>query len=83
MHGMKDVDSLHEMLQKFLSVLPIEQRLAGIAPEQRLAGLSPEQQILALSDEVLRGMPDEYLRTLPAGVQEAIRERLARTPSTK
>lgn len=83
MQGMKDVDSLHEMLQKFLSVLPIEQRLAGIPLEQRLAGLTPEQQILALSDEVLRKLPDEYLSTLPTGVQETIRERLARTSSAK
>jgi hypothetical protein len=53
-----------------------EQRLAGLAPEQRLAGLTPEQQVLALSDEVLRGLPKEYLGSLSADAQEAIRRRL-------
>ncbi len=53
-----------------------EERLAGLAPEQRLAGLAPEQQVLALSDEVLRGLSPEYLSTLPADVQEAIRRRI-------
>jgi hypothetical protein len=59
-----------------LAGLAPEQRLAGLAPEQRLAGLAPEQQVLALSDEVLRGLPSEYLSTLPAEIQESIRSRL-------
>ena len=59
-----------------LAGLAPEERLAGLAPEQRLAGLAPEQQVLALSDEVLRGLPKEYLSTLPADVQEAIRRRI-------
>jgi len=53
-----------------------EERLAGLTPEQRLAGLAPEQQVLALSDGVLRGLPKEYLSSLSADVQEAIRRRL-------
>jgi hypothetical protein len=52
-----------------------EDLLAGLAPEERLAGLAPEEQILALSDEVLRGFPEDYVRSLPAHVQQVIRER--------
>jgi hypothetical protein len=59
-----------------LAGLAPEQRLAGVPPEQRLAGLPPEQQVLALSDVVLRGLPAEYLRSLPPDVQEAIRRRI-------
>ncbi len=51
-------------------------RVDGLAPEERLADLAPEQQVLALSDVVLRGLPKEYLSTLPADIQEAIRRRL-------
>ena len=47
-----------------------------MAPQERLAGLAPEEQILALSDDVLRGLPDEYIRTLPRRVQQTIRKRL-------
>src|SRR4051812_10033149 len=48
-----------------LAGLAPEQRLAGLAPEQRLAGLAPEQMILALPVDVLRVLPEEYLRSLP------------------
>lgn len=53
-----------------------EERLVGLAPEERLVGLTPEEQILALSNEVLRGFPEDYVRSLPAHVQQVIRERL-------
>jgi hypothetical protein len=59
-----------------LAGLAPEQRLAGLAPEQRLAGLAPEQLPLALPVEVLRLLPEEYLRSLPVEVQEQIRKRL-------
>lgn len=58
-----------EMLRKFLERL---------SPEERLRGLSLDQTLLALPDEVLRGLSDEYLRSLPAPLQQAIRARLAR-----
>ena len=53
-----------------------QDRVAGLSPEARLADLAPEQQVLALSDVVLRGLPQEYLGSLPADVQEAIRRRI-------
>jgi hypothetical protein len=65
-----------------LAGLAPEQRLVGLAPEQRLVGLSLEQQLLALSDEVLRGLPDAYVSSLPPEVQQAIRKRIGRPGPT-
>ena len=62
--------------EKVLRNIKPEDRLAGLPPEQRLAGLPREQQILALSDEVLRGLPDDYIGSLPRDVQQVIRRRL-------
>ncbi len=65
--------------------LALEQRLAGLAPEQRLAGLPPEQrlagldrdhQILAFPVEVLRVLPDDFVRSLSLDVQAEIGRRL-------
>jgi hypothetical protein len=61
-----------------LAGLPPEQRLAGLPPEQRLAGLPPEQVVLAMPDEVLRGLTDAYLATLPEPTRAAIRARIGR-----
>lgn len=49
---------------------------AGYKPEERLAGLAPEDVLLALPTEVLRGLSDEHVRTLPEHVQRAIRAQL-------
>ncbi|WP_438020611.1 hypothetical protein WMF18_16705 [Sorangium sp. So ce315] len=78
MQDVKELEGYDEMLQKLLDSLPAERRLAGLAPEERLAGLPPTRQLLALSDDVLRGFADEYLRSLPAEVQDAIRRRIGR-----
>jgi hypothetical protein len=68
-----------------LAGLPPEQRLAGLPPEQRLAGLLPEQrladldrdhQALALPVELLRLLPDAYLRSLSPEVEAELRRRL-------
>jgi len=81
---------LQKLLEKLppeqrLAGLPPEQRLAGLAPEQRLAGLAPEQrltgldrdhQALALPVEVLRLLPEEYLRSLGPEIQAELRRRL-------
>jgi hypothetical protein len=61
--------------EQVLSQYPAEQRLAGL-PEQRLAGLDREHQALALPVELLRLLPDEYLRSLSPEVQAEIRRRL-------
>ncbi len=87
MQDVKELEGYDEMLQKLLDSLPIERRLAGLTPEERLAGLAPEErlagltpahQLLALSDEALRAFPDEYLRSLPGEIQDAIRHRIGR-----
>jgi hypothetical protein len=44
--------------------------------EERLAGLAPEQVVLALPLELLRALPDEYIRSLPTEIQEQVRKRL-------
>jgi hypothetical protein len=61
-----------------LAGLGPEQRLAGLAPEQRLAGLDHDHQALALPLDVLRGLTDEYIRSLSPEVQAEIRRRLQR-----
>lgn len=75
----QDIEELpgyEEMFQKLVEAMPLEKRLAGLAPEQRLAGLATEQVILALPVEVLRMLSDEHIRSLPPNVQETIRKRL-------
>jgi hypothetical protein len=62
--------------EQLLAGLAPEQRLAGLAPEQRLAGLDRDHEALALSIEVLRVLPEEYIRSLSVEVQEEIRRRL-------
>jgi hypothetical protein len=68
----------HYKAEDVLKHYKAEDRLAGLPPEDRLAGLPPEETLLALPDEVLRGMPDEYIRSLSRSVQTAIRRRLSR-----
>jgi hypothetical protein len=85
--SMQDMEGYEELMQRVLASLPAEQRLAGLAPEQRLAGVAPEQrlagldhdhQALALPIDVLRVLPEDYLRTLSPEVQAEIRRRLQR-----
>ncbi len=42
-------ETASQALMDLLAVIPLEQRLAGLAPEQRLAGLAPEQRLEGLS----------------------------------
>lgn len=64
--------------EQVLAAFKPEQRVAGLPPEQRLAGLTPEQAVLALPDEVLRGLSDEYLATLPEAIRAVVRARIGR-----
>jgi hypothetical protein len=66
----------HYAPEQRLAGLPPEQRLAGLPPEQRLAGLDRDHQALALPVEVLRLLPEEYLRSLSPEVESEIRRRL-------
>ncbi len=61
-----------------LAGMPPEQRLAGMPPEQRLAGLDRDHQALVLPLEVLRLLPDAYLRSLSPDVEAELRRRIER-----
>lgn len=66
----QDIEELpgyEEMFQKLVEAMPLEKRLAGLAPEQL---------ILALPVDALRALPEEYLRSLSPQAQEQIRQRL-------
>ena len=74
--NMQDMEGYQELMDKLLDTLPAEQVLAHYAPEQRLAGLDRDHQALALPVEVLRLLPEEYLRSLSREVEAEIRRRL-------
>ena len=63
----EELPGFEELFQKTIEAMPIEKRLAGLAPEQ---------VVLALPLELLRALPEEYLRSLPAEIQEQVRKRL-------
>ena len=65
--NMEELPGYEEMFQKLVEAMPLEKRLAGLAPEQ---------VVLALPLELLRALPEEYLRSLPAEIQEQVRKRL-------
>ena len=82
---MQDMEGYQELLGRLLDSLPLEevlshyapeQLLAGLPPEQRLAGLDRDHQALALPIEILRVLPDTYLRSLSPEVESEIRGRL-------
>jgi hypothetical protein len=73
-------ETASQALMDLLAVIPLEQRLAGLAPEQRLAGLAPEQRLAGLAPEQrLAGLaPEQRLAGLApeqrlAGLSEADR----------
>ena len=81
--NIEELPGYEEMFQKLVEAMPLEKRLAGLAPEQvlgafapeqRLAGLPTEQLILALPVDVLRVLPEEYLRSLPRRGPRAAQE---------
>jgi hypothetical protein len=74
--NMQDMEGYKELMDKLLDTLPAEQRLAGLPPEQRLAGLDRDHQALALPVEVLRLLPEHYLRSLSPEAEAEIRRRL-------
>ncbi|HEX2689773.1 MAG TPA: hypothetical protein VHN14_24310 [Kofleriaceae bacterium] len=78
--NMQDMEGYKELMDKMLDTLPAEQVLSHYAPEQRLAGLSPEQRLViaiqALPVEMLRLLPEAYLRSLSPEVEAEVRRRL-------
>ena len=69
MMALHDLEGYDEVVQRFLELIP---------PEQRLAGLAPEQAVLALPEEVLRALSHDFLENLPEPIRATIRKRLGR-----
>ena len=65
----EDLPGYDDVFEKILEEMPLEKRLLG---------LTLEQKILANPDEVLRQLPDAYLRTLSPETQQALRKRIGR-----
>jgi hypothetical protein len=76
--AMRDIDaalkSYEEVVKEWFEKLPLEKRLAGLAPEERLAGLAPEERLAGLApeerlagldrDQQALALPDEVLPML-------------------
>jgi hypothetical protein len=73
--------SIAETIEK----MPLEQRLAGLAPEQRLAGLAPEQVLGAFAPEQrLAGLaPEQVVLALPLELLRALPEEYLRSLSAE
>ena len=71
--NMKNTQGYDEMFQRLVEAMPAEKRLAG---------LDPAHSVLALPPEVLRGLKEEYIRSLPADVQKEVKKRLRRGRAT-
>lgn len=69
MMALHELEGYDEVVQKFLELIP---------PEQRLVGLAPEQAVLALPNEVLRALSNDFLEGLPEPTRSIIRRRLGR-----
>jgi hypothetical protein len=65
-------------VDEVLAMVPVERRLAGLAPEQVGEALGHDGALLALPDDLLRLMPDEALATLSPAAREQVRRRLGR-----
>ncbi len=85
--NLAEIEERHEVVQRWLSSLTPAERLEGLGLRERLEGLGPRERlealpdevlVLALSDRALQSMSDEFFRTLPVDVQEAIRRRIGR-----
>jgi hypothetical protein len=68
--------SIEKANRKAIEAMPVEERLAGLAPEQVLGAFAPEQVVVVLPLDILRALPEDYLRSLPVEVQEQVRKRL-------
>jgi hypothetical protein len=69
--AIRDLDAAQKSYQDVL-----EDMVKLLPPERRLAGLDRDHRALALALDVLRVLPEEYLRSLSPEVQEQIRQRL-------
>jgi hypothetical protein len=66
---LNEMEEYDEVMRRFLEVLPVERRFAG---------LDAEQILLALPDSALRALSPEYVATLSEPTRNAIQKRLSR-----
>lgn len=75
----KDVDLVLKNWEKDLAeIIPRMNPavvLEHLTPEQRLMGLAPEEALRALPVEALRGLSEDYVRTLSPALQAFVRAR--------
>ena len=92
--NIEELPGYEEMFQKLVEAMPLEKRLAGLAPEQvlgafapeqRLAGLAPEQRLAGLAPEQrLAGLaPEQVILALPLEVLRALPEDFLRSLPTE
>jgi hypothetical protein len=62
----QELEGYQEAIERILSAMPPEQRLAGLTVEQRLAGLAPEQRLVALLAGLTPEQRLDLLRVLSA-----------------
>jgi hypothetical protein len=78
--NIEEVPGWNEMMRRFLDRLPVEERLEGLVPEEIAARLNPalplDRLLPTLPLELLRGLSEEYLRSLPPEVLDQVRRRL-------
>jgi hypothetical protein len=83
--SVEELQEAEDWFQEIIQRMPIEKRLAGLDPQQRLAGLDPQQRLAGLDAEeivaaspieVLKLLPDDYIRTFAPDIQQKIRQRL-------
>ena len=72
-------DEYEENVDRILAGLSMARRLKGIPPTKRLVDLDRDHRALALPIEVLRVLPEDYLRTLSPEIQAELRRRLAQS----
>ncbi|MEZ4389879.1 MAG: hypothetical protein R3A48_02195 [Polyangiales bacterium] len=88
----EDLEGFNQYARELMKKLPLEDRLADLAPEERLAGLAPEERLAGLApqerlaglapEEALLALPDVTLRSLPEsyvdGLAPAVRDAIRR-----
>lgn len=75
---MQELEGYDELIEKLLLKVAPEKVINHYNPAQRLAGLDAADIFSALPESMPRGLPADYLATLPEPVREAIRKRLGR-----
>jgi hypothetical protein len=92
MENVHELEGHDDLVERVLSTLSPEQRLAGLSVAERLAGLSVAERLAGLSpEEVLRHFEPEQIASylcawaeanggLPPAVIDMLREYMDRTP---